>query len=650
MRLAVLFAVVAALAPGSARAEAPATEWSPFRRGLSDTVLAWREWGQPAQAEAQRDDRLLFVLLGPSALEDCAMPEAGLFARPDIHAALERSYVPVAVDRLEHPELQDLFATALSLLAPEAEPEGRALWIVATPEGWPLAAGPVRDDRAFVTGFGAQLDAQARRYNNLRGEARTRAGLLAAQLREAQASEPAQGTLQRDVVARALKGLRDAAGPSGRLAGQIHGPLRLLLAEASSGNPEARRLLVAPLDGLALAKPACAPRLAEQAQALRALTLGYALTGNAAWRGAAQALSADLLARRDASGAFGTLASDERVFAASDGLAIGALALSSQHLGRPQDLAAARVAAQAVLARLGPAKALRRVALGDEARGAGLLADHVFMAEGLLELWEVSGEARWRDEAVALVDAALGRFSDPAGGCFDTSMDPTLALPARPRSGYDGELPAPNAVLASVLARLALATGETRYADLARGTLTAFLGDLQRAPRGVATMAAVAGELLGRPAPAAGVAPSYGARETRGALSAELSLVPARVRGGESFEARLQLGIAPGRSLNAHQPGSHDLYGLTASLLSADLKAGAPIYSPAANVPRRFSKETILGYVGSAVVKLPVSVPAGTRPGDRPVRVRLGFQACDERQCQPPDSVVLEVPVTVVAR
>jgi hypothetical protein len=50
------------------------------------------------------------------------------------------------------------------------------------------------------------------------------------------------------------------------------------------------------------------------------------------------------------------------------------------------------------------------------------------------------------------------------------------------------------------------------------------------------------------------------------------------VRAGAACEARLQLGIAAGRSINAHQPGSRDLDGLPASLLSEDLKSGSSLY------------------------------------------------------------------------
>lgn len=623
---------------------------SPYLRALAATTPSWSAWGAPALAEAQRSDRLLFVLAGPARRADCGRPELALVDRSDVADALSRSYLPLGVDGDERPELVDLLATSLALVETEPGEPGLALWAVLTPEGWPLAAGRARGDRAFVLGFAAHLDRLAGEYGTAtRGEARTRAGALAAQLRAAQASEKPAGPLTRAVVERALDGVRVAAGPRGRLDERPFGPLRLLQAEAEAGQVEARRLLTGTLDGLAVgAMPACPVRSADLAQRLRALTLGYALSGQAGWRAAAEASAERLLVLRDATGTFRAAADDERSFALDQGLAVGALALSGSRLGRPDHLAAARVAADATLRQLGPSAALRRLSLAGQPHGSAVLADHAFLAEGLLDLTEATGETRWRDEAAALCDAALLRFGDPAGGFFESEAahEP---LPARPRSAYDGERPAASAVLASVLLRLATATGRPEYRPLARSTVEGFLGDLQRAPRGLETLAAVAAELLGRAAaPGPTTVPPAAAEAEQGPVRAGLALVPDRSRAGGALEARVTLTIAAGHSVNGHRPPTRDLYGLSVSVLEAgDLTPGTPLFPPAGNVPRRFSREPIPGYQGRAVVTLPLAVPRGAAPGRRTVRVRLGFQACTESRCQPPDSLLLEATAEV---
>lgn len=639
------------LAGGLLRAGGLADETSPYLRALGATAPPWSAWSAATLAEAQRADRLLFVLAGPGRRADCGQPELALFDRADVTDALARSFLPVGIDVDERPELGDLLGTTLALVETEPGDESAALWAVLTPEGFPLAAGRARGDRGFVLGLAAHLDRLATEYGTRRGEARTRAGVLAARLREAQSSEKASGPLSRAVVERALEGLRVAAGPRGRVEERPFGPLRLLQAEAAAEDRAAGRLLAGTLDALAAAPAgACPARAADLAQRLRALALGYALSGQAPWRTAAEADAGRLLALRDGAGAVRAAAGDDRLFALDQGLAVGALAVTGARLGRADLVSAARATAEASLRQLGPAPALRRLSAGGTPRGAAVLADHAFLAEGLLDLAEATGESRWRDEAAALAEAALRRFGDPAGGFFESEAahEP---LPARPRSAYDGPRPAASAVLAGVLVRLAQATGQPQWRPLARSTVEGFLGDLQRAPRGVETLAAVAGELLGRaPRDASGPAPSGSASAASGPVRATLSLSPASARPGATLEARVTLDIAPGHSVNGHLPPTRDLYGLSLSVLEAgDLRPGTPLFPPAANVPRRFSREPIAGYQGRATLTLPLTAPRGATPGPRTLRVRLGFQACTESRCQPPDSLLLETTLAVTA-
>lgn len=194
-------------------------------------------------------------------------------------------------------------------------------------------------------------------------------------------------------------------------------------------------------------------------------------------------------------------ATDGRVFAGSNGLMIGALAASGA-AGWASDLEAARRAADAVLARLGPATRLCRCGRDPGPCAPALLEDHAFLAEGLLDLHEATGEERWRAEAVALVDAAVARFWDVEQGGFyetDARAEPPLLL--RIKTARDAELPPGNAVLADVLHRLGKGIGAPRYSRLAEKTIEAFAEPLARDPSGYATLALVAEQWRGRSGP-----------------------------------------------------------------------------------------------------------------------------------------------------
>jgi uncharacterized protein YyaL (SSP411 family) len=652
LRASAVLLGAAALAP-RAHAGRLAGELSPYLLERDGDAVAWWPWSGAALGEARHAKRPVFLLVGRAGGDACPASERALVAVPDVVGALAKRYVSVAVDADERPDVAALYATAPVALGQEPEADDAALWAVLTPDGWPYAAGRVHDDGVWRAAFAARLERLADDPKERAGEVSARAGAALAALRAAQSSEPPLRPLAADTIRHALDGLRDAFDPAtGRFGRALHGPLRLLLAESARGDEPARRLLARALDALAREdSPACGLTLTETALRLRAFARAYALGGEARYRAAAERLAGALLALREPAGALRAAPGDARVFAAPNGWAIGALAVSGAALGRPGDLAAARAAATATLAALGPAASMRRVARGGDARGSAWLEDYAALAEGLLDLDDASRDARARGEAAALVAAALGRFADPRGGFFDSDAahEP---LPARLRDGYDGDGLSANGVMASVLARLSAATGEAQHQALARGTVAAFLGDVQRAPRGLESLAAAAGDLLGRaaatPAPAAPEA--LPARATAGPVDVALSLVPGRARPGAALEARLALTIAPGFTVNAHRPGSRDLSGLSVALLTRELAAGAASYPVPADVRRRFAAQPVAAYVGTAQVVVPLRVPAGAAPGSTRVRVRVAFQACDARACRAPDSVVIEAPLEVAAR
>ena len=60
--------------------------------------------------------------------------------------------------------------------------------------------------------------------------------------------------------------------------------------------------------------------------------------------------------------------------------------------------------------------------------------------EGLLALHQVTGEPAWLERARHLLDDALTRFADGAGGFFDTADD-AEQLVRRPQDPTDGPAP-----------------------------------------------------------------------------------------------------------------------------------------------------------------------------------------------------------------
>ena len=106
-----------------------------------------------------------------------------------------------------------------------------------------------------------------------------------------------------------------------------------------------------------------------------------------------------------------------------------------------------------------------------------MLEDHAALADGLLALYEATFDEHWFVAARSLLDTALARFADPAGGFFDTADDHERLF-ARPKDVQDNATPSGSALVALELLRLAAWTGEGRYrtaAERAIATITPFV-------------------------------------------------------------------------------------------------------------------------------------------------------------------------------
>jgi uncharacterized protein YyaL (SSP411 family) len=179
-------------------------------------------------------------------------------------------------------------------------------------------------------------------------------------------------------------------------------------------------------------------------------------------------------------------ARDDKALAAWNGLAIAAFAEAGRLLGEPRYTTAAVAAAEAIIGGLlADDGALRRSWKDGRAVGAGVLEDYAHLAEGLLALYETTFDERWFTTARALVDTILARFSDPAGGFFDTAIDHEQLI-TRPKDPQDNAVPSGGAMATTVLLRLAAFTGEGRYRDAAERAIGTVAGHLPRYPTGFA--------------------------------------------------------------------------------------------------------------------------------------------------------------------
>jgi uncharacterized protein len=189
-------------------------------------------------------------------------------------------------------------------------------------------------------------------------------------------------------------------------------------------------------------------------------------------------------------------ARDEKVLSGWNGLALGAFAVAARLLDRADYREVAERNAHFLLAEMLTADGrMYRSWKGGIATLNGYLEDYANVAEGLLELFETTADDRWLAAATELADAIVEHFSDPAGGFFDTSDDHEELI-IRPKVVQDGAIPSGSSMAAGVLLRLAVRTGEARFADPAAAALRSVGPVLSRAPLGFAKWLTVFAEFL----------------------------------------------------------------------------------------------------------------------------------------------------------
>ncbi|HUF39320.1 MAG TPA: thioredoxin domain-containing protein [Anaerolineales bacterium] len=101
----------------------------------------------------------------------------------------------------------------------------------------------------------------------------------------------------------------------------------------------------------------------------------------------------------------------------------------------------------------------------------GFLDDYAALGLGLLALYQTDPDPKWFIAAQEIGDELIDRFSDPAGGFFDTGRD-AEKLVVRPKDLQDNATPSGNSLAVQLLLQLAAYTGDGRYRDLAEQALS----------------------------------------------------------------------------------------------------------------------------------------------------------------------------------
>jgi hypothetical protein len=183
---------------------------------------------------------------------------------------------------------------------------------------------------------------------------------------------------------------------------------------------------------------------------------------------------------------------DDKILTAWNGLMLAACAEAArslgEHAGSPQrrqyHILATRNA-EFLLTHLRHDGMLHRSWRDERTTSEVFLEDYAALILGLIELYQTDFNNRWFVAAMELAEEMIERFSDPAGGFFDTPNDGETLL-VRPKDIQDNATPSGNALAAEALLKLASFSGRGDFRDLAEQSLQLVTGFAAQYPTGFA--------------------------------------------------------------------------------------------------------------------------------------------------------------------
>ncbi len=131
---------------------------SPYLRRHAFNPVDWYPWGEEAFRKAREEDKPIFLSIGYLACHWCSVMERESFSDEEIAKLLNRHFVPIKVDREEHPHVDEYYMRAVQLMTGTG---GWPLSVFLTPDLKPFYGGTYfpKEPRYGLPSFRQVLDA-----------------------------------------------------------------------------------------------------------------------------------------------------------------------------------------------------------------------------------------------------------------------------------------------------------------------------------------------------------------------------------------------------------------------------------------------------------------------------------------------------------
>ncbi len=189
---------------------------------------------------------------------------------------------------------------------------------------------------------------------------------------------------------------------------------------------------------------------------------------------------------------------DQKIVTSWNGLVVTSLAQAYAVTGELKFLTAAEKTVDFLLKEhRAEDGSLWRSSSNSHTSGKAILDDYAFLADALLELYQVSGKTHHLQSALELVNYSREHFARSGGGFHLTAQGVEAPLGRRVEN-FDSVIPAGNSVMLQNLLRLTAITGDLSYMDEAKKQLGSQSDLLKRAGFEMAWSCDAARKIIGR--------------------------------------------------------------------------------------------------------------------------------------------------------
>ena len=173
---------------------------------------------------------------------------------------------------------------------------------------------------------------------------------------------------------------------------------------------------------------------------------------------------------------------DEKVLTAWNGLMLSAFAEAYAILKDKRYLEVAIKNADFLLESLKDESGLLRTWKDGKSSLNAYIEDYANLAEGLFDLFQVSGEVRYLKKSKKLADDMVDEFWDEEGGGFFFTSKGHEELLIRTKDFYDNATPSGNSAAVDIFLKLSKVFGEEKYLRYATGILRLVSSQIRRFP------------------------------------------------------------------------------------------------------------------------------------------------------------------------